>query len=99
MTTEIIARPDITLTPVESSQIHAIGYDAQLRILAVQFKAKAGPGSIYHYDNVPPEIHQEMLAAKSIGRYFGTNIKAHRDDYPHTKIEPPKADRPADDVQ
>lgn len=79
---------DIELTPVESSQIHAIGYDEAQRKLAVQFKGKTGPGSLYHYDNVPPELHQEFMAADSKGRFFKEKIKPATEQYPFTRIQP-----------
>lgn len=41
----------ITLNPVESSQIHAIGHDPATNTLAIQFKSKGGAGSVYHYQN------------------------------------------------
>ena len=45
----------ITLTPVESSQIYAIGHNGE-SILAIQFKDKEGnPGSVYHYSSFSPE--------------------------------------------
>jgi len=67
--------PTIPMTPVESSQVAAVGYDPSGKVLAVQFKAKAGPGSIYHYADVPPDVYQGMLAAESCGKFFGANIR------------------------
>lgn len=76
------------LTPVESSQIHAIGHDPATNTLAVQFKGKNGPGSVYTYANVPADMHAEMLAAKSIGTYFGAHLKSAPDKYPFEKQQP-----------
>lgn len=67
------ARPPIPLTPVESSQVHAIGYSAELKTLAVQFKH--GARAIYHYPNCEPEFHARFMAAESIGKFFGQNVK------------------------
>ena len=83
---------DIPLTEVESSQIHALGHDAETNTLAVQFKSKGGPGNVYHYSNVPVEKFEAMLSADSIGRHFGSEIKGKVDDHPFTKIEPVKAE-------
>lgn len=83
---------DIELTRVESSQIHAIGYDEAQRTLAIQFKNKNGVGSLYHYENVPPEMHQEFMAADSKGRFFQQKIKPATEQYPFTKIPPPEAE-------
>ena len=45
---------DITLTPCESSNVVAWGY--QNGTLAVQFKS----GSIYHYDDVPAAMIDQL---------------------------------------
>ena len=34
-----------------------------------------------------PRTHQALMAAPSIGSYFGQNIKAHPEQYPYTKVE------------
>lgn len=64
----------IPLTAVESNQVAAIGYDAASGTMAVTFTR--GPGHVYHYPNVSPELHQQFLEAESIGSFFGQNIKA-----------------------
>lgn len=66
-------RPAISLHPVESSQVRAIGYDAATKTLAVQFTR--GAGAIYHYPNVEPETHKAFVGAESIGTFFGKHIK------------------------
>ena len=91
---------------VESSQIEAIGFGDGFygpETLGIQFpptkkQAAAGqPGSEYHYGNVSPRTHQALMAAPSIGSYFGQNIKAHPEQYPYTKVEadPTSASTPA----
>jgi hypothetical protein len=67
--------PHIPLTPVTSSQIHAIGHDPATNTLRIQFKGKEGPGSQYDYPGVTAEKHAEMLKAESIGKFFGAHIK------------------------
>jgi hypothetical protein len=62
----------ISLSPVKSSQIEAIGYDTARRTLRVQFK---GSGSTYDYANVPPEVHQNFHKAESLGKFLGSHIK------------------------
>jgi hypothetical protein len=83
-------------TKVESSQIAEVGYGEGLygpETLALRFpptkkqKAAGEPGSEYHYQNVTPEMHQEFMAAESIGSYFGRNIKLFPEKYPFTKVE------------
>lgn len=76
---------DIPLSPVESKQVKAIGYDAATRTLAVTFTR--GPGTEYQYPNVEPETHAAFIAAESIGTYFGQYIKP----LSFKKFEPPQA--------
>ena len=79
---------------VESSQIAEVGYDHTSGTLGIRFKPtrkqqEAGQaGSEYHYTNVSPEMHQELITADSVGKYFGENIKPFPQLYPYTKIEP-----------
>ena len=64
----------ITLLPVESSQIQAVGYSHERKTLAVTFIRS--PQSIYHYGDIEPEVYAAFVGAESIGRYFGQHIKA-----------------------
>lgn len=62
---------------VESSNIISIGYDPQTRTLEVEF-GKAGPTNpynrIYIYRDVPPDIHESLMAHPSHGHYLNVNI-------------------------
>jgi len=71
MNQEQIEHKEIPLSPVTSSQIESVGYDAESQTLAVKFKHSG----TYHYPNFPAEKHAEFLAAESIGKYFQINIK------------------------
>ena len=62
---------DIKITPVKSSSIAGIGYDATSSTLAVQFKG----GATYHYSGVSAAAHQSLVSAKSIGKHFGTAFR------------------------
>jgi len=66
------------LVPVESSMIQAVGYDPQTRVLEVVFTS----GRTYCYEGVPPEIHQELMAADSKGQYMRAEIIGVYPDYP-----------------
>ena len=66
-------------TPVSSSDIHAIGYDAETQTLEVEFIK----GAVYQYTGVPANEHEAIMNADSKGRYFNANIKGR---YPHTKL-------------
>ena len=59
------------LHPVKSSNIKAVGYDADAQRLVVEFHT----GKRYAYVDVPPEVHQNLMGAKSIGLFFGLNIR------------------------
>jgi hypothetical protein len=54
------------LVTVESSMIHAVGYDKDKRILEIVFNT----GRTYQYADVPPEEYEGLLKAESKGRYF-----------------------------
>lgn len=79
--------PQITMQPVDSSQIHSIGHDADSQTLAIRFKSKAGAGSLYHYANFAAEDFEAFKSAESIGAHFGKHIKPETTKYPFTKIE------------
>lgn len=79
----------IELQPVDSSQIEAIGYDADTETLAVRFNGKGRPGSLYHYRGVSLTEWHALQDAPSKGSYFIRNIKPHPDRYPFTRIQEP----------
>jgi hypothetical protein len=66
------------LSPVESSSIAAVGYDAAERILWVRFVN----GATYRYRDVPPAKYKDFMRAESKGRYFNSEI---RTTYPFTR--------------
>lgn len=68
----------IAMQSVRSSSVRAVGYDTASKTLAIEFNSKDArmPGRIYHYANVPPEEHQALLSATSIGAHFARVIKA-----------------------
>ena len=61
----------IPLEPVTSSNIAALGYDAEKQILAVQFAS----GEVYHHAEVSPESASALATAESIGRHYGKHIR------------------------
>lgn len=87
----------IEMLPVDSSQIEAIGHDEVNNTLAIQFKGRAGPGSVYHYQNVDTAAFTEFAGAESIGSHFYKHIQPHADKYPYEKKAAPiEATAPAD---
>lgn len=78
--------PVITMAPVSSSQIAAIGHDPVTNTMAIQFKSKTGTGSVYHYSNVDAKAFNAFKTAESIGSHFGKHIKPHADKHPFVKV-------------
>ena len=77
MTNAII--PNLTqLTAERSSQIAAIGYDAE--VLFVSFRR----GGLYAYDQVTPAEFDALLNADSVGSLFAKTIKGHK---PYKRID------------
>lgn len=66
-------------TPVSSSTVGSIGYDADSQILEVEFLN----GSVYQYLNVPREEFDQFQSAASKGSYLARNIKNR---YPCTRV-------------
>lgn len=61
----------IERTPVKSSDLASVGYDAKIRVLEIEFHS----GGIYRYHEVPREIFERLLAAESKGRFFAGQIR------------------------
>jgi hypothetical protein len=60
-----------------SSNVHSIGYDPTSKTLAVRFVAKdrQSPGDLYHYFDVEPHHHAEMMKDDvSVGSYLHANV-------------------------
>lgn len=64
------------LTVVESSMIHAAGYDAEARELEVVFSS----GKIYRYQDVPRSVYEGLLAADSKGQYMRARVIGEYDE-------------------
>lgn len=84
--------PQIQMHPVDSSQIHSIGHDAETGTLAIRFKSYKGEAtSLYHYTNFPAAEFEAFKGAESIGSHFGKHIKPFADKYPFQRIDAPAA--------
>lgn len=70
----------MTMHPVESSNIKAIGYDSATKTLRVQF---TGSGT-YDFSDVSPSKHAALMKAKSKGKHFAAHI---RHDHDFTRLE------------
>ena len=62
-------------TPVRSSVLAAVGYDADTAELEIEFTS----GDVYRYYAVPARVHRELVEAESPGAYFNRAIS---DRYP-----------------
>ncbi|MFB6099316.1 MAG: KTSC domain-containing protein [Salinibacter sp.] len=60
----------MTLTTVDSSMVHAVGYDEDKRELEIIFNS----GKIYRYENVDRDEYEGLMAADSKGRYMRAHI-------------------------
>lgn len=60
---------------VSSTNIVSVGYDPINEILEIEFKSRR----VYQYYNVPAFMHERMMIADSIGKFFNAEIK---DSYP-----------------
>lgn len=72
-----------TLTKIASSQIAAVGHDAEKNLLTVEFHN----GATWTYNNVSKELYEEMLAAPSVGSFFSKKIKADGTKHEAVKIK------------
>jgi len=67
-----------TMTEVQSSNVHSIGFDEADGSLHVRFKDKAGtPGKVYRHPGVPRELHEKLMAADSVGGFYAAHIRKH----------------------
>lgn len=71
----------VAMSPVKSSNIESVGYDAPTGDLHVKFKSG---GDTYVYHGVPAGVPQSMLKAESIGSFLQANV---RGKFKHTKQE------------
>lgn len=67
----------MTRTPVKSSSIASIGHDGEH--LTVEFNS----GRLYHFANVPPAVHQQVMKADSVGKAFNALVRGKFD---HSEI-------------
>jgi hypothetical protein len=76
------------MQPVESSQIHSIGHDAESNTLAIRFKNYKGePGSLYHYNHVSAEQFAAFADAESIGSHFYKQFKNATVEHPFKRVD------------
>lgn len=66
-------------TPVNSTAIGSIGYEAETLTLEVELSS----GRVYQYFDVPEAVFLDFMNASSHGRYYNQNIK---NDYRYVQL-------------
>lgn len=61
--------------PVQSSNLASVGYDTASKTLEIEFNS----GAVWQYAGVPAGVHNAMMGADSVGKYFGDTIKGTYD--------------------
>jgi hypothetical protein len=88
----------VDFVKVESSQIDSVGFGEGAygpETLGIRFKQKNGI-SEYHYNHVTARMYQALVAAESVGKYFGANIR-NRPEFPFMKVETENPTQPPSD--
>lgn len=75
----------IELKPVLSSNIGGIGYDAENKLLKVAFKTKNG-NNTYLYENVEPEVYENVIKSKSVGKTLNEQVVRQKEKYKYIKM-------------
>lgn len=70
----------IKRVPVESSALATVGYSKKLRALEIEFRN----GSVYRYLEVPSDVYEALLNARSKARFYDENIR-HKYRSQHVK--------------
>lgn len=73
---------NIKMYKIASSNITALGYDENNKVLRVIFKNN----SSYIYTNVEPEVWQIVINSESKGKSLNENIVRHKEKYKYYKL-------------
>ena len=68
---------NIEMIKVFSTNVLAIGYNEEYKILKVIFKGN----NIYIYENVEPEIYQALKSSDHIGSYLSEAVIKNKEKY------------------
>ena len=68
---------EITMFPVDSSNLAAIGYDAPTLTLRVRFHS----GETWQYPGVSQNVFETFLYSSSKGKFFNTYIRGKYEGY------------------
>jgi len=59
------------MTPVSSSHLAAVGYDAEARELTIEFT----DGNTYTYAGIEAQLYEDLMSASSPGSFFWRYIR------------------------
>lgn len=76
----------VELKPVISSNISAVGYNENSKLLKISFKGKGDTFNTYLYENVEPEVYNKMFESESVGKYLSENVIRQKDKYKFIKL-------------
>lgn len=65
--------------PVSSGNIAEVGYDPETETLEIMFHG----ARVYQYYNVPAFLHERLMQAGSLGKFFNSDIKGH---FPEARV-------------
>lgn len=71
-------------TPVTSTAIHLVAYDANTHVLEIEFTSH----EVYQYFDVPPAIATGLMSAPSKGKYFNAVIRNAGYQFRHVQRQP-----------
>jgi hypothetical protein len=57
---------------VQSSALQSVGYDADRKILELEFRDNGG---VWQYFKLPSSVYRRFINSESLGNYFVTRIK------------------------
>lgn len=69
----------MTRTPVQSSQIKSVGYNASSAVLEIEFS----DGSVFQYQGVPLSVYELLMDSESAGSTFHKIVKGK---FGHKKV-------------
>ena len=64
---------------VDSSMINRVIYNFTNKSLKIEFNS----GALYEYNNVEPDVYENLCKAESQGKFFNEQIK---NNYDHTQL-------------
>lgn len=68
---------------LNSNRLFSIDHDPDTNTLLVRFRVVSGPGSLYHYAGVPPEVFSRFCESEDKDQFASDYIYGK---YPHQKI-------------